>query len=370
MTEVTVPVLLPYLERFVREGRRRTESEWFLENGAIRIRQIESGSAPIAYRIHPELPEFGLHDRSYVIRHFEERLWWPLLSREGPVSVSRFKDFASKGSPAVLLAIDPGIPVSTLKWPVKPFDSAVARKVEDAAPARPDRWACAHRNTQRVLFCDDTVLLEAGDPIVYARPLAVQSYEIVVGHSAMDRREHQFRLPGPDWKDRIGLAKRGLAFGITECGLEITRLVGLANSARFASQIDVRPGDHSAQAAPILCAKLLVESVLARAFRDHYGSILERTLPGLSDQFIEAKEWPEGSSYLYFRMIEQIVESDDVEFSAASDREKMFAREILRRLRNAGVSPLARQDEEALTLLAQARSIDGFRRIPGSVSCE
>ncbi|WP_146159850.1 hypothetical protein [Bradyrhizobium sp. MOS002] len=347
------------MERFIREGRRKAESEWFLEIGPIEIPHISSDSAPIAYQIDPGLPAFGRPDLPYGIRRYDDRLWWPLLSREGEVDVSRFVNLAGKGKPEALLAIDPEIPVSSTNWPTELFDSKVGQKDAKVFPARRDPWVSTRRNCLRVLFCDNKVLIEAGEPIVYAHPWSSQSYQILVGHSAMDRREGGFYLPGPNAEERVLFTQQGLAFSINKWASEVTGLVKGGNVVSSLPRIDIRIECHTPSAAPALCARSLIESVLVRGFRSEYSVILGRVLPELAERLVEAKK-ERKSAPLYLEMVQEIAEVEADEFVAIFDRERLVAQEIVKRLTAAGISPrpseerhaLAYEDYQALASLA------------------
>lgn len=354
-----VHIRLPRLERFIREGRRRAEADWFIETGPVDILQINSDSAPVAYQIDPGFAASGPPYLPYVIRRYDDRLWWPLLSCEGPVDVSQFIDLAGKGKPEALLAIDPEIPVSSANWPTEPFDRKVGQRDEKALHTRRDPWISTRRNCLRVLFCDDRVLLEAGEPIVYARPRNNQSYQIMVGHSAMDRREDAFYLPGPNAEERGLLAQQGLAFSINEWASEVTGLVQCENGVSSLSRIDIRIVCHAPSTAPALCARSLIESVLVKGFRSKHGNILDRVLPRLAERLVAANE-KRTSDPLYLEMVQEIAEVEAAEFVATFDRERLVAQKIVKRLTAAGVSQrpfeerhtLAYEDDQALASLA------------------
>ena len=186
MNEVIFRVRIPYQHKFIRRGRRKIESDWFLDDGAISVRDIAPEFAPVAYRIEPgELDSIPL-DRPYDVRYFEGSLWWPLLSIEGPIVATRFIELAGKGCAAVLLAIDPSIPVPYREWPLKAFGDFAVRTEANPVTTKDERWAWTRRNALRVIFCGGVVLLEAGEPIAYRTPfyqvLSLEPEQIPANH--------------------------------------------------------------------------------------------------------------------------------------------------------------------------------------------
>jgi hypothetical protein len=77
-----------------------------------------------------------------------------------------------------------------------------------------------------VLFCSDTVLLEAGEPIYFiVPPGAPTRYKIMAGTSSLNRNLNSgCRLAGPSLSAALDSARKGLAFGREEIGDGISRL--------------------------------------------------------------------------------------------------------------------------------------------------
>ena len=91
MSEIPSRLRIPYRQAFVRQGRRRTEFDWFFDEGSISVQSIGLDCAPVACRVDPGAGDavIALY-RPYEVRSFGDSLWWPLLSIEGPVTVACF----------------------------------------------------------------------------------------------------------------------------------------------------------------------------------------------------------------------------------------------------------------------------------------
>jgi hypothetical protein len=349
MNEIIFPIRMPYRQAFVRQGRRRPESDWFLDEGSISVQSIGLDRAPVAYRVDTGAGDAAIAlDRPYEIRSFGGHLWWPLMSIEGPVTVARFLEFAERGYPGALLAIDPAIPSHGRSWPRTSFEKS--GHSERPESNKNERWASLRRNALRVVFCGDAVLLEAGEPVAYAFPLPGTGYRIEIGHSARERREQRFHLPGPNREKRLQAAGAGLAFDVGEWPVEIGRMMerGATIEANFRVE---RSDDHvPVDTAALLCAQALIDVVLVKSVRDDHEGTVARFLPNFFPLVAEAEEMADTS--LYCRAIEQLADCSDFEMICAFESEIRTAREILRRLWAAGNVSLAPEDEDAIASLA------------------
>jgi hypothetical protein len=151
-------------------------------------------------------------------------LWWPLLEAEGFVSPSRFIALAGVGDPAIheALGVQRGWPRQ--ESPEEFYREHPYKKIVSCT--REHQWIRAQRGAAGVLFCSDTVLLEAGEPIYFiVPPGAPTRYKIMAGTSSLNRNLNSgCRLAGPSLSAALDSARKGLAFGREEIGDGISRL--------------------------------------------------------------------------------------------------------------------------------------------------
>jgi hypothetical protein len=344
MNYENVLLRVPYTQYFVRPGRRRSELVRFWSELPVQIRKIEPEQASPAYRIvktDESSPE------PYLVRSFGTSLWWPVIDADGFVSPSRFKTLAAAGDPRVL--------IETLGVPWEHPREHSEQEFYGANPykrivscTRDQQWAHAQRGaSERVLFCGDNVLLEAGEPIYFiVPPWPRMRYKILAGSSSLDRDPDLGRgMIGAGRATREDSARHGLAFGIDEIHEELSRLGDRATDgyATIVERLIDRPGSD---AAVVCCARAFIDLLWGNAQLDHR---LHDIIPSLAKAggIIEAIR----------RMSPREVLEDVISIEGETTRRNFSsdisrATNILRRLNTLCPLPLAEEDDVALSRLA------------------
>jgi hypothetical protein len=146
----------------------------------------------------------------YIVRSFANFLWWPLLNAEGFVSPSQFVALSGEGDRAVLAALGVRRGWPDERTPEKFYEDHPYKKI--VACTRDLQWASVQRGAaERIVFCGETVLLEAREPIYFiVPPWAPTRYKIKAGTSSLDRNSfHGFHLTGPSSYAALDSARQG-----------------------------------------------------------------------------------------------------------------------------------------------------------------
>ena len=210
MSDHILRLRIPFTQEFVRKRCRNTETERFWDEGQVLVSTVEPEAAPVAYRVSDTdaLAERRLHGSSYSVRSFKGSLWWPLIGSRGFVEIEDFVRLAGEGDEGALLAVDPSIETPLDVSPLCPnvyFEQNLWRTMGNSTIG--ERWARAHRGASRMMFCEGTVYVEAGEPIYYLVHSPVRGdFDVAVGPSALDRRgTTAVGVPGPSASDEAGV---------------------------------------------------------------------------------------------------------------------------------------------------------------------
>ena len=352
MKEVPLTLQIPYAQDYVPRKCRKMQTAWFLDEGAVMIRVIEPDEAPVAYRVRSRsLPLDPSQLRQYEIRCFEGKFWWPISGRKlnrpdwvrPEMHREDFAWLAANGVSVAVLAIDPSICIPLEQWPSGQFGEVRFRTAGESDKGQ--RWGWAHRNALRIVFCEDEVLLECGEPLFYAVPCA-GGVEIKIGPAAWDRWNAPHVLPGPDRVERLACARQGSAFGLDEFDTEIQILTDRGNGVRLGDEVETVHEHPPRATAALLCERALAEFLREEARQEGYwAELLQRKVPATV-----ADDKP-GSTLDYRPILEQLAACsgpDMREFAA----ELRAARAILHRLNSFERERNSAEDEAALERLS------------------
>lgn len=354
MSDRILRLRIPFTQEFVRKRRRNTETERFWDEGQVLVSTVEPESAPIAYRVSDTdaLAERRLHGSSYFVRSFRGSLWWPLIGSRGFVKTTDFVRLVSEGDEGALLAVDPSIETPLKVSPLHPdayFEQNPWRSKGNSSIG--ERWARAHREAAKMIFCGNKVYVEAGEPIYYLVHSPVSgAFDLAVGPSALDRRgTTTIGVPGPGAPARLECARRGTAFAIGEVDEEIRTLLDRGNSVFGRPKVETVLQCHLPDTAALLCARATAEFLWSEARReDYWTDSLRRCVAILAS----TRDSDAATENLPHReVLEQLVSSKDMAVRNEFFNEIRDARDVLRRLKSFGHGPLAEADEAALSVL-------------------
>jgi hypothetical protein len=347
MNDELVQLRVPYTQDFIPVGRRKSRPVEFSSEGLVHIRKIDAQDAPPAYRIvrtdNQSSPE------PYLVRSFAGSLWWPLLDAEGFVSPSGFVELASAGAPAVLvrLGVQRGWPRQDS--PQEFYKDNPYKKI--VACTRDQQWAHAQRGAaEKVVFCGETVLFEAGEPIYFiVPPWAPTRFKIVAGASSLDgNSDSGYRLAGPSPVTGLGSARCGFAFGIEEIDDEIRRLADRTNDG-YESKIEPLIERCRFDAAVLACASAFIDLLWGNAQLDSARSrLLLEILPCLAEA---GRDIERIRRRPHQEVLEQVASIADHPGRRDFSSEIARANDILRRLNTLCPAPLAEEDDAALSRL-------------------
>jgi hypothetical protein len=254
-----------------------------------------------------------------------------------------FADLAAEGISVAVLAIDPSICIPLQHWPYREFGTVPSRSAGECDKGQ--RWAWAHRNALRVVFCGDDVLLECGEPVFYAVPCP-GGVEIKIGPSAWDRWNEPHVLPGPDRAERLGCARQGLAFGLDEFDTETRILTDRGNGVQLGDEIETIHPHHGHNTAPLLCERALAEFLRDEARQEGYWTeTLRRNVPATA-----VDDEPD-STLVHRQVLEQLAACSGLAMREFAP-ELRAARDILARLNSFGGEQLSAEDFTALARLS------------------
>jgi hypothetical protein len=331
MIKHVVKLALAYRVEFVPYRHRLPERKGVLSSGAIEIREVTPEAAPVSHRILGNDGEFRAE-----VRCFEGDYWWLLKDQDHPMSIEKFKSLAQEGDWLAHHALD----VSPYYATYGSEDEFLATKPRQLGSNCEEQWSKAHWGASKVLFCDSTVLVEAGAPNYYGIRETRSAMSLEVGPSSLERIRGNDPLFGPGIHTRKWAAQQGLAFEAQELEREKPFLESRAESVDFHFFIEEILQMPIPQIAPWKCAR-----ALAMAIWQAKTEPLEEDLPSLA--LADQDECPEDPA-LHRALLEEFaimnpeIRLDDV--TARPDD----AREILRRLDIVGYPALPDEDEAAL----------------------
>jgi hypothetical protein len=137
MTERIITLNLHYVQN-VRLKRHRNFGRIILgDEVPILVREVAPTDAPIAYNFTSKEITFDQRElkrrsveRQHKVRLFDQRLWWPLITSSGKMTLSHFVKLAASGELNAFMASE------DIPWPFYPsprgelFDEAWCRKSE------------------------------------------------------------------------------------------------------------------------------------------------------------------------------------------------------------------------------------------------
>jgi hypothetical protein len=349
MNDEIVQLRVPYTQNYIPVGRRKPTSVdfWSERHVPVHIRKIDASEALPAYRIMRTDEESS--SEPYIVRSFAGFLWWPLLNAEGFVSPSQFAALAGEGDRAVLAALGVRRGSPDERTPGEFYENHPYKKI--VACTRDLQWASVQRGAaERIVFCGETVLLEAHEPIYFiVPPWAPTRYKIKAGTSSLDRNSgYGFHLTGPSSIAALDSARQGLAFGIEEIDDGICRLADRTNDG-FESKIECLVERYRSDAAVLACAGAFIDLLWGNAqFDSPRARLLLKSVPCVAEagQDIERiRHRP------HQEVLEQVISIVDQAGLRAFSYEIRRATDLVRRLNLLCPAPLAEEDDAALSSL-------------------
>jgi hypothetical protein len=355
MSEHIFKARVPYLQEFVKKGCRNTTNGWFLEDGCLRVEEIDPAAASVAYMVRARRHQLFPDDspRHYAVREYGGSLYWPMMDARGWLTPARLIEWAAAGDPKAMLALDPSNPASARKWPSGTFDESSVREV--GLSQRDFRFGQAHASALRMVFCGDQVLVKAGEPVYCAVPSrSAGGLEIVAAFSDPERQiVDRCGVPGPDREKRLECARSGLTFGIEDIEQATRVLTDRGHGIAVRTEIETVQVHHRPETATMVCAEALAEFLRAAARQDGYwGLALRQNIPAVADP-----KPPEGGSagLSQLDLLQHLVDCRAPAVVNEFFREVRDARDILARSKRFIDTTLTDEDELALSdLVPQA----------------
>jgi hypothetical protein len=336
-----------YRADYVRWRGTKNRPVYLTDVQPVELIEVDPGDAPVVYRI---VVPHESHREVHEVRRIGGSLWWPVLNYGNPLEKSEFFSLAANDWERTSRVLDPMH--RTYYLGAETLDDFLGRRRVSKGRFRSDREqqaAQAQRDASRIIFCEDRVFVEAGDPIWYAVfDRRARRFDLVIGHSELDRshvdRPHGagFFTPGPDRHARIDCGRSSLAFGLAEMPLALRTLADLSCEFRFGSEI-VALSDHVPGPAAELCVRASAQHLREIAWM---RPNLRNAMPELADRSrANARSDIRSDAELLGHFVSR--EHPALRIDHAS--EVAAARKALDRL--AAQEPLAEQDEAALSAL-------------------
>jgi hypothetical protein len=199
--EEQVELRIPYVESYVPAGRRKPKHFAFWSTLPIGVLRVEAGDLTPAYRVIP--PERRANAPSYAVGSFRGALWWPVSAGDVAMTPTAFRARAARGDMEIVGML--GAETFRSVYESRESFHAEFPYGKTVADTREQQWTRAQRGaTERILFCGDEVLLDAGEPIHY-----FGSYADFVGPAFSNR--HVKLRPGTATANGSPIAERHTA---------------------------------------------------------------------------------------------------------------------------------------------------------------
>jgi hypothetical protein len=328
---------VPYIESYVPVGRRKPKDVTFWSTLPVGVLRVEAADLQPAYRIVP--PERRPAKRPCVVRSFRNGLWWPVWADGVAMTPARFRARAGKGDMEIAAML--GVQTFRDAYEVRESFYTLYPYKKIVGDTRDRQWAQAQRGAaERILFCGDEVLLDAGEPIHY-----FGSWGDFVGPAFSNRH---IQLP-PWGHDRERIARRGVAYGIEEIARRSVGPHAPFDSKWPEERIEPLVERHRADGAALACARALIRHLVSRALLPSAsGASLRQRF---ADYFPELGDQDMIDVRLCRRMLNAVRSPMPLERCKALDREIEAADEILRRLDELSPSAHDEEDDKALGAL-------------------
>ncbi|MDN4987098.1 hypothetical protein QY049_28445 [Bradyrhizobium sp. WYCCWR 13022] len=230
----------------------------------VEIVELSPAEAPVVYRIRTTLP--GLL-RTCEVRSFGGALWWPVYDNDKPLTPAAFVSMAKANWKRASALLDPmrrTYSVSNAPSLQKFLEEHVPKETDDSHRERQAKQA--ERDAAAIIFCANRVFVSAGDPIWYAVWDDSYKFDLVVGHSCLDRvykdqpHGNGFLTCGPDRDQRIACGRESLAFGLGEFSLAMEAIDELGHFSKVCSKI-VALSDHVPGNAAKFCVRAAAQNL-------------------------------------------------------------------------------------------------------------
>lgn len=344
----SVTLRVPYTQEYVRKGRRKSETVTFSSELPVEIRIVAPEEMAPAYRI---TNEGGQSADGFTVNSFANGLWWPLTFDGEIVSPEQFVVLAASGHGSLIAdALGPD-----WDWPRDQSESEYYASIpcDVVSCTRERQWARAQRGaSERIMFCGNRVLLEAGEPSYFiVPPEAPTRYKIVARSPYLDRDPNlQSRMIGERRSSKKRGAWWGLAFGMDEIE-EGIRGLGDRSTDGYASRIEPLAAQAPTGAALSSCGRAFVELMWANALLSgHRAKALKRHVPVLAEVRYDIERLRQEPIR---PILDQIVSIQDKASRRDLSMEIRTAEGIIRRLELASQTTLTVEDDEALGQLAR-----------------
>ena len=332
-----VDLRVPYIESYIPVGRRKPRHIAFWSKLPVRVLRVDDADLRPAYRIVP--PKRRPRFRPYVVQSFKNSLWWPIVVDGVAMTPADFRSRATKGDMAIVAMLG----VGEVRHAYKSRDSFYAEfpATKIVADTRDQQWARAQRGAaERILFCGDQVLLDAGEPIYY-----LGSYADFVGPSFSKRHTD---LPSRG-DNREWIAHRGAAYGIEEIEKMIADCAVPPDFERASGRIESLVERHRIDGAALACARALIRHLVWKALLPSvHGARLRQRFAHLFSELGDQEGIDEG---LCRRILIEMTSAVPREARKDLNWEVEVAGNVLKRLERLSPPALDEKDDEALGAL-------------------
>lgn len=266
---------------------RRRRNRWRIyvsDTQPVEIAEVIPADAPVVYRISTTLP--GLL-RTCEVRSFEGALLWPVYDNDKPLTPAAFMSMAKTNWIRASALLDP------MRRTFSYRDAPSLQQFEETHfPRETDvshrelQAKQAERDAAAIIFCANRVFVSAGDPIWYAVWDNSYKFDLVVGHSCLDRvykdepHGNGFLTCGPDRDQRIACGRESLAFGLGEFSWAMETIDELGHFSKVCSKI-VALSDYVPGTAAEFCVKATAQTLRYREAPD-FRAVMPRSVWGSS----------------------------------------------------------------------------------------
>jgi hypothetical protein len=158
----------PYTVRYLRPRHRRPSFDTiWVKNESILIKSANSDEAPAAFRI---ARTNGLEKRTFEVRSYGGSLWWPIYDGDNCLNVSTFIEAIKGGESAHLGLLDHNLQhySSNRREDENDFFARMQLQIREIQnTTRATRLKLAEAGAENILFCDNAVYVNGGDPVFY-----------------------------------------------------------------------------------------------------------------------------------------------------------------------------------------------------------
>lgn len=220
MTWTLALIPFPYIEDFKVGRERRPQSRRVWTDEPVTFSEVAESDTTIAYVVTPGTRKDA---RTFTIRSYEGRLWWPVIAAGEPLTVGRFMTSAADATGYFIEALHLGRYLTSTPRDARREQIAekfAPRKVHFLTSTRQKQLIGVQQLAADILFCGGLVYRRGGEPAYFAvLPKETDKPMLSLRIGSLDFVHQPIEddwLIGPTTLDRQVCGRKGSIFSLDE----------------------------------------------------------------------------------------------------------------------------------------------------------